>query len=190
MIGEHVLQELEAYYDGQLHGAQQKRIAAHLEICTECRAKLARLERLSALLGEVPVPKGQLTPERFTAQVRLQLQPREAPARRRHHWVIPALLVGAWAFLEAVWVVSSGLLIALTLGLGKRLGVTWLQSTGGLNPWQLPQAVEQGWHGALPLFSFLASSLLSALMPLALLGGISILFWGWWAAWRPHESRN
>lgn len=186
----HVRQELEAYHDGQLHGAQQRRVAAHLETCTECCAALAQLERLSTLLQEAPAPETWLTPERFTAQVRLRLQPREAPARHRHHWVIPALLVGAWAFLEAVWVVSSGLLVALTLGLGEQLGVTWLQSTGGFNPWQLPQAVGQGWHGALPLFSFLASSLLSALMPLALLGGISILFWGWWVAWRPHESRN
>jgi len=188
MIGEHVLQELEAYYDGQLHGAQQKRIAAHLEICTECRAKLARLERLSALLGEVPVPKGQLTPERFTAQVRLQLPPREAPGRHRDHWAIPALLVGAWTFIEAVSLVSSGLILALTLGLGEQLGATWLNPARG--SWQTLQSLELGWRGALPLFSFLTSALWTALVPLALLGGICILFWGWWVTWRPHSARE
>lgn len=186
----HVRYELESYHDGQLHGAQQKRIAAHLETCAECRAELTRLERLRVLLQEIPIPETRLAPERFTAQVRLQLQPREAPERRRHHWAIPALLVGAWSFMEAVWLVSSGLMVALAMGLSKQPGMTWLDPAGGHSLWQMLETGVQGWHGVLALSTFLASTLLSALLPLVLLGGISILFWGWWLTWRPHTAKN
>ncbi|MBN1920311.1 MAG: zf-HC2 domain-containing protein [Anaerolineae bacterium] len=189
-MSEHVQRELEAYYDGQLHGTQQKRVATHLETCAECCAELTRLERLSALLQEAPVPAARLAPERFTTQVRLQLQPRDVPERRRHHWAIPALLVGAWSFMEAVWLVSRGLMVALALGLGERPEMAWFNPNRGTSLWQLLQGMESGWQGALSLFSFLSSTLLSTLLPLVLLGSISILFWGWWLAWRPHEIKN
>ncbi len=183
----HVQEELAAFYDGQLHGAQQRRVFAHLETCAECRAELAQIERLGALLKSSSIPETRLPPERFAAQVRLRLQLLETPARRRHHWVIPALLVGAWAFVQAIVLMSSGLLILGSLGVGKQAGLTWLLPTGGLNLGQILQAAEQGMHGLLPLFSLLTSTLLSVLIPLALFGAIGILFWAWWFGWRRYN---
>lgn len=185
----HIVEQLDAYTDGELTDAQRRRVAAHLKMCAECRAALAQQEQLRMLLHSALVPEPRLTPERFTAQVRLRLAPREAPAQRRRGWAIPGLLVGAWAFIEAVWLVSSGVMAAAALGLGEALGLPGLLPAGGPNLWQVLQGIEVGAQGALALFSFLAAALLSALLPLALLGGMAILFWTWWFAWRPHSVK-
>jgi hypothetical protein len=47
---------LGAYLLGGLDGADSRRFEAHLEGCADCRAELAELEGLPALLDVVPVP--------------------------------------------------------------------------------------------------------------------------------------
>lgn len=185
----HVVMQLEAYYDGELTGPQRRRVMLHLETCAECRAALAQLEQLGGLLRSVAVPPTRLTPERFAAQVRLQLQPREASAPHRRRWAVPVLLVGAWSFFEAVWLVSGGLMATAAWGLDEALGLPGLFPAGGVNFWHLLESLEMGRHGMLPLFSFVVSVLWSALLPLVLLGGVAILFWTWWFAQRPGSMQ-
>ena len=75
----HVTEWIPAYYDGELRGARLGQVEAHLEGCTDCRAELEQLRRLSVLLGEAAEVPARLEPGVFTAQVNARLTP---PAAR------------------------------------------------------------------------------------------------------------
>lgn len=49
-----VLGSLDAYADGSLPDAQRTRVAAHLEICPECREDLRQIHRLDYVLMDLP----------------------------------------------------------------------------------------------------------------------------------------
>jgi len=111
-MNDHVIDRLEAYYDGELHGNRKRQVEAHLAQCQECQERLQGLQVLSNRLLEVPAPGITISPERFVAQVGLRL-PREQnrPLDRRllsFLWrVSPVLLFAAWAFVQAVlWVTN------------------------------------------------------------------------------------
>ena len=100
-----------------------RQVEAHLARCATCRAELEELRALAALLQESPAAESLTPPERFVAQVGLRLPRRpERPAWQRAletGWQLAPLgLLGAWAFVQAVFVVSSVVLGALRMGLG------------------------------------------------------------------------
>lgn len=122
-MSEHISRWLGAYYDGELQGARLRRVEAHLAECAACRAELESLRALSALLQESASPETITRPEPFVAQVGLRLPRRpERPAWQRAlriGWrALPAGLFGAWAIIQAVFLVTTLLLLALQLGLG------------------------------------------------------------------------
>ncbi len=139
----HVTPWLAAYHDGELRGRRLRQVEDHLAECAACRAELNELQCLSALLRESPVAEGLLSPERFVAQVGLRLPRRPTkPAWQRTleaGWrLAPAGLIGTWAFVQAVFIVASAVLIALQVCGIDVLGLqqaahhqTWL--TAGLN---------------------------------------------------------
>jgi anti-sigma factor RsiW len=47
--------EVHAYHDGELDAERRLAMDAHLAVCAECRALLAELEGLSAMLAEAPL---------------------------------------------------------------------------------------------------------------------------------------
>jgi anti-sigma factor RsiW len=49
-------EQLSAYVDGELSAAERAAIERHLPACAECRAELAELRRVRALLGALPAP--------------------------------------------------------------------------------------------------------------------------------------
>ena len=49
-MSEHVTEWLNAYLDGELHGARLRQVENHLAECAECRAELDECAELSALL--------------------------------------------------------------------------------------------------------------------------------------------
>lgn len=117
-MSEHVLEWLGAYYDGELHGDQRRRVEAHLSACADCRAELEVLQGLSARLQVSPPMPARTPSEQFVSQVRLRLAPRKAPtpgrARLRQAagvW-LPLGVLGLWAFGQAVLLVSG---VALAL---------------------------------------------------------------------------
>jgi anti-sigma factor RsiW len=119
---EHVTNWLEAYHDGELRGRRLHQVEVHLSECGTCRQELERLRALTALLVESPAAVGLTSPERFVAQVGLRL-PRRPP---RPLWqttleigwqLTPVGLFGAWAFLQAVFLVAGVILLAGRLGL-------------------------------------------------------------------------
>lgn len=82
MAGDGVRERLSAYLDGELSVAARREVAAHLEVCEECRRELARLQRLDAALGrlETAAPAG------LAERVLDRVQP-----RRRYWWQSLAL---------------------------------------------------------------------------------------------------
>jgi predicted anti-sigma-YlaC factor YlaD len=142
-MNEHVTPWLAAYHDGELKGRRLRQVEAHLAECAACRAELNELHCLSALMQESPAAEGLLPPERFVAQVGLRLERRPTqPAWQRTletGWrLAPAGLVGAWAFVQAVFIVAGVALIVLqasgidVLGLQQATRpTTWLAA--GMN---------------------------------------------------------
>lgn len=121
-MDEHVHAWLEAYHDGELRGHHLQQVEQHLASCVECRAELEQLSTLSVLLKESPAPRTLMPAERFVAQVGLRLPRRQEGAGRqrafRASWqVIPLILFGAWAFVQALFIMVGLLLIGLSLGL-------------------------------------------------------------------------
>ena len=189
-MNEHVHTWLEAYHDGELHGRRLQQVESHLAQCAACRAELETLRTLSALLQSNPAADPRTLPERFVAQVRLRL-PRhpDQPAWRhaiRVGWrLVPVGLFGAWAFLQALFIVAGAVLLALRFGSGSTLqGIAWLNSLGaGLNdlaPLGLPDlesVFPLGWDSVLYL---------------GLMGLIGLLYWSWLATWwaRQHHRSS
>ena len=80
-MNEHVHKWLQAYHDEQLGASRRRIVETHLTQCAYCRAELAELQNLSALLQTAPEPQTAIAPERFASQVSLRMarQPEQTP---------------------------------------------------------------------------------------------------------------
>lgn len=202
-MNEHVIPWLNAYYDGELHGRRLQQVEAHLEHCTACRAELEELQALTTLLQENPVPEVALPPERFVAQVGLRLPRRPIqPAWKRAletGWrLVPAGLLGTWAFVQAVIIVSGVALRALQMGLGGDLAAELLPaSQQGLSLAELSTlsgaSLSQVGQVALQLLDSGGPLGWVATLNLVSLAVIGLLYWSWLASWwarRQHHSES
>jgi len=123
---EHLGTWLQAYHDGELDELQLRRVEAHLAECAACRAELDVLQSLSSLLQAAPPVSGTLPEQRFVAEVGLRLarRPERTPAQQAllTGWrLIPVALVGIWIFVQAVTLISNGLVVAAAVGAGEPL---------------------------------------------------------------------
>lgn len=159
---QHISDWISAYHDGELRGARLQAVEAHLQDCAACRAELETLRRLSALLLGNPVAASQNSPDSFVAQVGLRLQGRPAlPASHNSRspvgWLAPLIVVGLWAFGQAVLLLSQWLLVFwqpgvsilpvlfLKAGFTLFVGVLlwgWLAGWVVYQRWQFSQALE------------------------------------------------
>ena len=134
-----IQEKLDVYLAEGLRATDQRQVEAHLQSCPDCRAELARLKQLLALLKSdstiPPVPEG--FSGRLMAKARERLaarQPSEAMSARRSvpvslwrlHWLRPATSVVRRAAQAAM--LAGGLLIGVLMGQG-----TW-QSAHPSNP--------------------------------------------------------
>jgi len=197
---EHGTTWLGAYHDGELQGRRLRQVEAHLAQCAACRAELQSLQALGTLLQESPASEGLTPPERFVAQVGLRLPRRpERPAWQRAlemGWQLTPLgLLGAWAFVQALFVVAGVVLVALRMGLGGEM-------VAGLLP-----VSQQG----LPLSEISSLSVASlgdigrimlrvlgnggplgwgVTLNLASLAVIGLLYWSWLASWWARRQHH
>lgn len=183
---EHIDAWLTAYYDGELSGRRLREVEAHLAACEECRARLEDMAALSALLLDAPEPLNLTPPERFVAQVQLQLprRPVEPGCRRRAvdlSWNLAPLAVFAvWAFFQAVVVVSEVVEIALRQGWGGEPLNRVLEASV-----RVPEWVSQISAANQVTFRFLAGSPLELLLPInvwltlltSLFAGVWLVLW-------------
>lgn len=199
-MSNHVKDWLGAYYDGELTGERRGQVEAHLQTCAACRAELDGMRKLSALLQEAPVAVPVTSPERFRAQVtsRLPQRPQQTTGQRALEmgWrAVPVGLLGAWAFVQAVFIVGGGLFFLRQIGLG-----------GDLAARLLPAAQGGQWLGAIlnlsqPTLLDIGRILLQILssggplgwgvtLNLALVTLIGLLYWSWLATWWARRRRH
>ncbi len=198
---EHVTTWLGAYHDGELQGHRLRQVEAHLAHCAACRAELESLQALGTLLQESPAAEGLTLPERFVAQVGLRLPRRpERPAWQRAleiGWQLTPLgLLGAWAFVQAVFVVAGVVLVALRMGLGGEvlagllpatqpgLSLSQISSLSGASLGDVVRITLQLLGNGGPLGWGVTLNLVS-------LAVIGLLYWSWLASWwarRQHRQ--
>ena len=107
----HVLDCLGAYLDGELNSHRRKSVEVHLKECAICRSEFEGLQQVSHLLQTAPAPEF-LPAEQFTARLALQLPRREfaeKPVKRVNllWWLVPAVLLIAWFFIQALLSVNG-----------------------------------------------------------------------------------
>lgn len=189
-MNEHVSAWLGAFHDGELEGWRLHQVKSHLAQCDACRAELDRLQALSTLLRASPAASHLTPAERFVAQVGLRLpRHQEHPIWYRAAsigWrLTPVGLFGTYAILQAVFIVTGIVMLALRLG-GEpaRQSAVWFNSLGaGLNdlaPIGLPaldSVLPVNWD---------------VVLYLGLTAVIGLLYWSWLATWwvrRHHRPR-
>jgi anti-sigma factor RsiW len=195
-MNEHVTHWLGAYHDGELKGHRLHQVEAHLPQCATCTAELEQLEMLRELLQESPVAEGLLPAERFVAQVGLRIPRRpEKPAWQRvleAGWrLTPAGLVGAWAFVQAVFIVAGITLIVLQVGVGiDVLGLedvsreTWLTQGLGFLGAELSDTSRV-------VLNLINSLSLGIVLYAAALVAIGLMYWSWLATlWARHQHHR
>jgi anti-sigma factor RsiW len=186
-MAEHVLEWLNAYLDGELSGWHLERVEKHLAECSACRTELEALRRVSLLVQQVPLPQSFRSAARFTEQVMLQLPRAQArPARRElGWWLTPAALLLAYAFVQAVFWLSTGIWTAGQAGL-----------LGEAAAWLAPRTQDAGlltgafqWLGVMPAGTLQQIAMFSEsigwnlMVQLVLEGGLALLYLGWLLVW-------
>ncbi len=190
---EHVTQWLGAYLDGELNGAMQRKVEAHLLECSACQGELKELKSLSELL-KTNAAENRLDPgPHFASQVILKLprqpaQPLAGQAARIGWWLVPAGILGGWVFLQTVLLVSS-----LALAAGQIVPwsgpLAWLSDLGGQN--LVISAISTLVDGRFGLatnsiLNFIsegASLSWDLVLPIAFQTALALMFISWLAVW-------
>lgn len=194
----HVAAWLGAYLDGEVSSALREQIEAHLEGCLACQEELASLEQLSSLLHSSPLPAHPTSDAVFARQVLERISQPVPPLWQRAlrlSWSLAPLFVFAvWAFYQAVSLVSGLLLTWLPWIPGAEDAVQAFSPTSvGMGSWLLSgllNLVNPGFLEAAPLVSWLEPVGIQALLNLALLAVLAVLFLSWLASWWAyHRAR-
>jgi anti-sigma factor RsiW len=181
---------LNAYLDGELHGTRLLEMKHHLASCESCRNELKELNLVSNLLQAAPTPEF-MNAERFVSNLTLRLprrNMRELPTKpgSMAWWLVPAGLLGAWFFVQTVFIMSNAVTAAQATGLLGQ-AATWLGS-GQETVWfaaatSFTGLQGGGWHTMLSQLNGLdifGVKLLTGFLWHAL---IVMLYWGWLSFW-------
>jgi anti-sigma factor RsiW len=194
---------LNAYLDGELNGTRLQEMELHLAGCEACQNELKELRLVSQLLQAAPAP--EFTPAgRFASNLMLSLPRRttrslSAKPASLAWWLVPALLLGAWFFVQTVFTLTDAVTAAQISGLLGQ-AARWL--SGGQ---------ETVWFAAIT--SLFGSQVAPAQPALSLLNSLNVtgtnlldgflwqalivlLYWGWLLVWwfirrpRPMNMEN
>jgi len=186
----HVSKWLGAYLDGELSNNRLRRVQAHLDACEVCREELEGLRRLSQTLQSAHAPEFPLV-DQFATHVTLQLSHAEIKQEKRVAllwWLIPAVLLAAWFFLQVVLTLSGfvSLLDSANLlgGLGQYISggsqqTLWFVAITNLFGESLGEAQQVTLSIANQLSIFISESIGRFFWQ----GVISLLYLGWLAVW-------
>ncbi len=166
---------LARYHDHELSAEAARDVELHLAGCAGCRAELAELRALSAVLNLGAEPVSSSSAEAFwqTVQPRLGPQRTEAPWRS---WLPGLLLLALQAVLGVV-----GLLLALASAVTALTGYSFLPGIS------LPFVPLPGL--ALPVVP-LPGAAVNGLLSTAVFASAGVLYLVWLAAWwsRSHSA--
>jgi len=191
-MSNHIIEQLNAYMDGELKGKQLRQVEEHLVECEACQAELESLQGLSTLLHEVPAPEFTAN-ERFVTQVNLLLPERRTATTRNRilqvgWWMIPVGLLAAWIFISTSSLISNAVSAADSFGLldnttalisdssesavwTSRLGQVGILKGEGL---QVAETTESFTRNVLPQFIWQVS--------------IALLYLAWIAMWWARQT--
>lgn len=184
---------LNSYLDGELHGQRLREMETHLSSCSACQDVLRELRLVSEFLQAGPTT--QVIPtERFVSQLTLSLPPRshrELPLKSGSPawWLVPAGLIGAWFFVQTVFILTDVVTVANLTGLlghasswlGNGQESLWLSTATSLFG---RQVVEQPALSLLNNMSIFSANLLSGFLWQA---AIVLLYWAWLGLWWPQR---
>lgn len=188
---------LNAYLDGELHGARLREMEQHLLACERCRNELDELHRLSDLLQAAPLPEFT-SAERFASNLTLSLprHPQRVQAPKPiplNWWLIPASLIGVWFFVQTVFTLTDFLTLANASGLLGQ-SFSWLGSGQQQTAWFVLTTNLMGAH-----ITNSGQSTLSLLNGINVFGGdlLQRLIWqalvilpvfGWLVFWQSRQN--
>ena len=117
---DHVLEYLDAYYDGELNTRLSQKVNNHLASCPTCQAAFQDMQQLSEHLKAYSLPDF-IPEERFAAQVvlclpREQEKPFPEKAIQVGWWLIPVFLLSAGIVNHAIVAINNALQIASRMG--------------------------------------------------------------------------
>jgi hypothetical protein len=185
---------LNVYLDGELHGPRLQKMIIHLAASETCRNELKDLQLVSKLLQAAPIPEFMST-ERFVSNLTLHLPRRTLrilptkPASPAW-WLVPAGLLGAWFFIQTIFLITNVVTAAQTTGLLGQ-AATWF-SGGQQTAWfavvtSFSGTQTGGLQSTLSMLNradIFGSELLNGFLWQAL---IVLLYWSWlfiWWFWR------
>ena len=194
-MSNHIAEWLNAYLDGELHGARLQHVEAHLEECPDCQAELESLERVSGLLHEVHLPEFT-SPERFAAQVNLRLPQKPVTIPKKNileigWWMIPVGLLGIWIFIGTLFLVNDIVAAANNLGLFPGIADWLVFDSSNRAYWsatlgQLGILSGNSLDWAAFTEAFTRTSLLQATLEVS----IALLYISWIAIWWARQRRH
>jgi anti-sigma factor RsiW len=192
---DYIKEWLGAYLDGELAGDRLAWVEEHLADCAKCQNELAELRQLSALLQADSLPDSLVDEAAFITRVEQRLSRSSQPSSRR--WLRASLrfaplgLFGVWAFSQAVFWVSSALLLSLRLFPQTAGMLAFLTPANGIG--------ASGWMSGIfdmadPLQPYFNLALIEwpgslVLINLAVITILSILFLAWLAGLFTYRRR-
>jgi anti-sigma factor RsiW len=191
---------LGAYMDDELHGRQLLEVEQHLATCETCQSELHELEQISTILHSVP-EEVAMPSRQFTSRLMLALPRQEAryyplAGRTRVWWLIPAILIGGWFFIQVVFTLAnlvsaadaSGLLGQATAWLGGTRDASWISVALSIFGGQLATSPVLS---SLDRANLIGKDLLTGFLWQALVA-ILYLVWliSWWRGGRVQPSAS
>lgn len=197
---EHVTHLLGAYYDGELRGKRLRDTEAHLRSCEHCKLELDRLKALSTVLAEGPDPSGLSSEDGYVTKVALSLpRKQDEPVSKRAFnlgWqAAPVSILGVWAFLQSLLLVSGVVFLLIQLG----FDLDPLTSLIAPSPWDARLGTSLGFGGGgVDELSRTALNILSnggplgwgSLLYLGLTLALGLLYCSWLASWWVRQRQK
>jgi len=194
-MSDHILEQLGAYLDGELHGRDLRKAEVHLAECVTCQEEYVSLTALSSVIQEVPLPEFP-SPEKLAADMALLLPrkpvlPMRDKALEFGWWLAPIGLIAIWIFISTTNLVSGAITFANMLGILTETSA-WLASGS---------APEAYWSAALGQFGFLSGSNLrwaemaeaitrTTIPQIVWQVSIATLYLSWIAIWWARHTRQ
>jgi hypothetical protein len=199
-MNEHVTQLLGAYHDGELRGKQLNEVDKHLAKCKICQDELDHLNALSEMLLTTPSPSNLSSEDTFVTQVVLRMprKPTEPTVKKVFNlgWqAAPVGILGVWAFVQSLLMVSGILFLLLRLGFDlEPLTELVTIPAGGINLGMLFgfEGSGVGDLGRTAIETLLSGGPLGwgVTMYLALVLILGLLYASWIASWWVRQRHN
>jgi hypothetical protein len=194
-MSEHVLNSLNAYYDGELSPNQMRRVERHLAQCSTCREAYDDIVATSAWLHNIPAP--QMAPaEKMAADIALLLpreqeKPRSQSSTSTIWWIVPIVLFLIWVLVGSTHFVSNLLLTANDFGLitidpalftgqsiNQLIFSTFIENLSKLLPKDLSWMIDTQ--------DFLRENVVRSVIYIS----IAMLYMSWIAIWWANQNRQ